>query len=316
MPSLRRVVLLAVEGCQSLDVTGPLEVLHAAGGYRVDVVTPGGRPVRASSGLSLAGGAGLDEAPLHTLLVAGGEGTRRAAADAELGAWVARASARARRTASVCTGAFLLAAAGVLDGRRATTHWAWTAALRRRFPRVDVLDDPIFVRDGEVWTSAGVTAGIDLALALAEQDRGPEVARRVARELVVYLRRPGGQSQFSAGLRAQSAARAPLRDLAAWVADHPDADLRVEALAERAGMSARSFARTWVAETGTTPAAWVESVRVERARALLEAGPATLEAIAAQCGFGTPETMRRSFARRLGISPGAYRARFRSPLAA
>lgn len=311
-----RVAVLAVDGCQSLDVTGPLEVLHAAGGYRIDVVTPGGSGVRSSSGLVLGGAAALDEAPLHTLLIAGGAGIRAAVTDVGLVAWVARAAARADRVASVCTGAFLLAAAGVLDGRRATTHWQWTVALRRAFPAVEVLDDPIFVRDGPVWTSAGVTAGIDLALALVEHDHGPDVARRVACELVVFLQRPGGQAQFSAALHAQAAVREPLRELAAWAPDHLDSDLGVEALAHRAGMSVRTFARAWAKETGVTPAMWVESLRVERARVLLQTSGAPVETIARQCGFGAVETLRRAFMRRLGVSPGAYRARFRPPLAA
>jgi len=216
---------------------------------------------------------------------------------------------RARRVASVCTGAFLLARAGLLDGRRATTHWAWCEELARRFPQVAVERDPIFVADGNVRTSAGVTAGMDLALALVEEDLGPRAALEVARQLVLFVRRPGGQAQFSAGLAAQ-AQHAPLRELQAWMADHLDADLGVEALAARAHMSPRSFARAFRRETATTPAAYVEALRVERARLLLETTPAAVTEVARACGFGTVETLRRAFARRLGVAPAAYRSRF------
>ncbi len=217
---------------------------------------------------------------------------------------------RSRRVASVCTGAFVLAAAGLLDGRRATTHWGWCDELQRRHPAVTVERDPIFVVDGALRTSAGVTAGMDLALALVEEDLGPRVALDVARWLVVFVKRPGGQAQFSAQLAAQAADRAPLRDLQAWMADHLDADLSVPALAARACMSERHFARAFKAETGMTPAAHVEALRVERARLALEAGATPIDAVARRCGFGTVETLRRAFARRLGVSPSAYRNRF------
>ena len=215
---------------------------------------------------------------------------------------------------SVCTGAFTLAAAGLLDGRRCTTHWAWCAALADAFPAVAVDDDPIYVRDGDVWTSAGVTAGMDLALALVEQDLGADVALEVARWLVVFLKRPGGQAQFSAGLglaAAASGAREPLRALQEWMNDNLTADLSVAALAARACLSERHFARAWRAETGQTPAASVEALRVERARALLEDGVA-VEAVARACGFGGAEVLRRVFHRRLGVAPSAYRERFRT----
>ncbi len=306
----RRVLILAVDGVQVLDATGPLEVFHCAGRYDVAVVTPGGAPVRASNGLVLGGGAGLDDGPLDTLVVAGGQGARAAAGDPALGAWVRAAAGRARRTCSVCTGAFVLAAAGLLDGRRATTHWASAGALARAHPAVDVDPDPIFVRDGDVWTSAGVTAGMDLALALVEDDLGPAAALAVARELVLFVKRPGGQAQFSAGLAGQAAVRAPLRELQAWMADHLDADLSVAALAARAGFTERSFARAFRREVGLTPAAYVEALRLERARAALQDG-AAVEVAARAGGFGTVETLRRAFARRLGTSPSAYRDRFR-----
>jgi transcriptional regulator GlxA family with amidase domain len=225
--------------------------------------------------------------------------------------WIARASRRARRTTSVCTGSYLLAAAGLLDGRRATTHWAWCGGLAARYPTVQVDPDPVYIRDGDVWTSAGVTAGIDLALALVEDDLGPEVALAVARMLIVFLKRPGGQSQFSGALSAQLATRPALRELQAWIAGHLDEDLSVAALAARANLSERSFARSFHAEVGQTPAAYVEALRVERARALLEDGAESLEAVARAGGFTSTEVLRRAFHRRVGVSPAAYRERFR-----
>ncbi|MCW2968399.1 MAG: cdhR, partial [Solirubrobacteraceae bacterium] len=200
--------------------------------------------------------------------------------------------------------------AGLLDGRRATTHWASCERLARRHPAVSVQTDPIFVRDGNVSTSAGVTAGMDLALALVEEDLGPEVALKVARQLVLFARRPGGQAQFSVQLAAQAASPGPLRDLQAWIAEHLDADLSVTALADRAHMSSRTLARTFARETGMTPAAYVEAARVEHARGRLESGRGSLASVARGCGFGTPETMRRAFHRRLGVAPADYRTRF------
>ncbi len=210
----------------------------------------------------------------------------------------------------MCTGAFLLARAGILDGRKATTHWAACAALERTHPTVEVQPDPIFVRDGNVYTSAGVTAGIDLALALVEEDLGAEAALEVARSLVLFIRRPGGQAQFSRGLAGQAASRPGISQLQAWILDHLDHDLAVAALAERAFMSPRNFARVFTAEVGVTPAAYVEAVRLERARMLLETTDKQLEEIAQLCGFGTVETLRRTFARRLHVSPSDYRQRF------
>ncbi|MEP6954142.1 MAG: GlxA family transcriptional regulator [Solirubrobacteraceae bacterium] len=308
--SARRISVLALPGLQTLDVAGPVEVFHAAGEYAVTLVAPGGGTVTTSSGLTL-GAAALPAhpAPLDTLIVAGGEGTRDPSP--EVLAYVRGAAPRARRVASVCTGAFVLAAAGLLDDRRATTHWAWCDALARRHPAVDVDPEPIWVRDGNVWTSAGVTAGIDLALALVADDLGGDVALRVAQKLVVFLHRPGGQAQFSAGLAARPAERRPLRELQGWVADHLGEDLGVARLAERAQMSERSFQRAFRRETGATPAAYVEGLRVERACMVLQAGAAPVEAVAAECGFGSVETMRRAFHRRLGVGPAAYRSRFR-----
>lgn len=322
MPLSRRVLVLAVDGAQSLDVLGPVEVLHSAAalaprtaGYRLEVVTPGDTgTVTLSNGLQMHASPLPDPPPRHdTLLVAGGTGARKAIADDLVIGWVAAAASRARRTASVCTGAFLLAEAGLLAGRRATTHWRWCPTLAERHPDVALDPDAVYVRDGDVWTSAGVTAGIDLALALVEEDAGRDVALAVARELVVFLKRPGGQSQFSGALAAQQATRPALRELQAWIAGNLDADLTVPALAARAHLTERSFARAFRREVGQTPAAYVEGLRIERARILLEDGAESLDAVARACGFASAEVLRRAFHRRLGVSPAAYRERFRLP---
>ncbi len=321
----RRMALLAYPGVQSLDLTGPLEVfagaqqlIEAGGrherGYELLVLGRDGGALRTSSGLALTPDLALRDAPLplDTLIVAGGSGHRRAGEDRVLLEWIAEASAGARRTASVCTGAFLLARAGLLDGRRATTHWAAAAELARQHPAVKVDPDPIFVRDGPIWTSAGVTAGMDLALALVEEDLDREAALTIARHLVLFLRRPGNQSQFSAALAAQQPEREPLRDAVALVAEHLAEDHSVEAMAARAHMSPRHFARAFRAETGITPARYVERVRLEAARRELEDSSAPIAAVAAACGFGTVETMRRVFQRALEVGPAEYRRRFQA----
>ena len=316
---MRRVVILAFDDVQSLDVTGPTEVFSIAGQiarepYSVELVAPSAEPIRTNSGLALVPGraAAAVRGPIDTLLVAGGSGVRRAVEDERLVRWLRRAAARSRRVASVCTGAFLRAEAGLLDGRRAATHWAACTELGRRYPDVDVDDEAIFVRDGDVWTSAGVTAGIDLALALVEEDLGRAAALEAARWLVMFVRRPGGQSQFSSHLEAQAAEREPLRELQEWMTSHLDADLSVPALAERACMSPRNFARAFAREVGMTPAAYVEALRVEHARLRLESTAQKLEAVACDCGFKTVETMRRAFHRRLGVGPADYRSRFQT----
>jgi transcriptional regulator GlxA family with amidase domain len=314
---MRRVVIVAFDDAQSLDISGPAEAFSIAtrffkGDYAIELVTPDGKPARCTSGLSLNADRSIDEVSgaIDTLVIAGGVGTDAVVADERVIAWVRDAAKRARRVASVCTGAFVLAEAGLLDDRRATTHWADCARLAERYPPVAVESDPIYVRDGNVSTSAGVTAGMDLALALIEEDHGPEVALRTARALVLFVRRPGGQSQFSAQLTAGPARREPLRDVQAHIAEHPGADLSVPALAARAYMSERNFARAFRAETGMTPATYVEASRVERARRELETTDLPVQAVAARCGFGTVETMRRAFGRRLGVNPAAYRDRF------
>ena len=315
---MRRIVILAFEGAQTLDVTGPYEVFSTAdritGGssYTVEIVAASGDPLRTGSGLCLLPHRATSavRGPIDTLVIAGGDGVMHAVEDERLVRWVQRAAARSRRVTSVCTGAFLLARAGLLDGRRAATHWASAEALAQLHPSVEVDSEAIFVRDGDVWTSAGVTAGMDLALALVEDDLGRRVALETARWLVVFVQRPGGQSQFSPHLRAQLAERRPLRDLQEWITVNLDADLSVAALAARANMSERNFARAFAREVGMTPGAYVEAIRVDHARLRLESTGQQLEAVAHDCGFGTVETMRRAFHRRLGVGPAAYRDRF------
>ncbi|MFI5663093.1 GlxA family transcriptional regulator [Streptomyces sp. NPDC051684] len=310
----RTVLVLLFDNVQSLDVTGPVEVFSGAGdAYRVRTASPDGAPVRTSSGLTLIPDHALADAPAaDTLLVPGGEGTRDP--DPRPTAWLRERAPHTRRTVSVCTGAFLLARAGLLDGRRATTHWAFCDTLARQYPEVSVDPDPIYVRDGGVATSAGVTAGIDLALALVEEDHGRDVALRIARALVVFLRRPGNQAQFSTQLAAQTARREPLGEVQRWIAEHPGADLCVEALAARARLSPRHFARAFRTETGMTPGRYVERVRVEHARRLLEDTGAGVEEISRSSGYGTPEAMRRAFLKTIGTAPAEYRRRFHAPL--
>ncbi len=322
MSEPRRVVIVVFPGVQPIDAIGPAEVFHTAAridppGYTVELVAAAPGPVRSSTvGLTVDRTIAACRGPIDTLVVAGGTGVREAAADARLIAWLGKAARRSRRVCSVCTGAFLLGEAGLLEGRRATTHWAGCDALASRYPTATIEPDPIFVRDGDLYTSAGVTAGMDLALALVEHDLGRATALEVARWLVLFVKRPGGQSQFSAQLAAQTAEREPLRDLQDWIAVNLDADLTVPALAARAHMSERNFARAFRKELGMTPAAYVETARVESARMALESGNAPVDVVACNNGFGTIETMRRAFHRRLGVGPAEYRARFKSPQAA
>jgi transcriptional regulator GlxA family with amidase domain len=318
---MRQITVLAFPRAQPLDVTGPVEVFSIASRlarkadqrYQIEVVAPTVGAVRTWSGLGLVADRDLAHAtrPIDTLIVAGGPGVQDALRNRALVGWIRRTARRARRVASVCTGAFLLAEAGLLDGRRATTHWSACDELARRHPSVRVEKDPIFVREGAVSTSAGVTAGIDLALDLVDEDLGRGIALEVARWLVLFLRRPGGQSQFSAQLGSQLAERAPLRDLQAFIADHPAENLSVSSLARRAGMSTRNFARAFRRDLALTPAVYVERARVESARRQLESSSAGLAEIARDAGFGTVETMHRAFRRTLRVTPGHYRAHFR-----
>jgi len=307
----RTVAVLIFPDFQLLDAAGPITAFEEAApeasrpAYRLRVLARAPGPVTSSSDVQMIA-EGFSEEPVDTLIVAGGWGTRRAMACAETLAFVRAASVRARRVASVCSGAFILAAAGLLDGRRATTHWARAAELARAFPQIRVEPDRIFVRDGAIWTSAGITAGIDLGLALIAEDLGEAAAKRAAQQMVVYHRRPGGQSQFSALLEADRP-DGRFAPLLAWARERLDERLSVERLADRAAMSPRHFARAFAAETGMTPAKAVERLRLEAARDRIEGGADPIERVAARTGFGDPERMRRSFIRAFGQPPQALR---------
>lgn len=304
----RRLALVVFPGFQLLDAAGPIAAFEIAeryepGSYELKLQAPGGGLVKSSSGVDFAAEP-LGDGAFDTVMVAGGDGTRSLRELAQIVAWLR--TVRTRRTTSVCSGAYLLAEAGLLDGRRATTHWSRTDDFARRYPKVTLDADRIFIRDGEVWTSAGITAGIDLALALIEDDLGEDIARRVAQQLVVHQRRPGGQSQFSAlvELGGRTGRFGALMD---WVRANLAQPLTVEQLAERAAMSPRNFARAFAAETGTTPAKAVERVRLEAARAAVETGHAPIDRVAEAAGFGDPERMRRAFLRAFGLPPQALR---------
>ncbi|WP_103380481.1 GlxA family transcriptional regulator [Pseudonocardia dioxanivorans] len=320
MPA-HRIVVPLFDGIQPLDVTGPYEVFMGATewlrvrdrapGYRVVLVGADGAPVRAESGMRLLADEQLP-APgrVDTLLVPGGRGARTTPADDSLVTWIRAAAPRAERVLSVCTGAFLLARAGLLAGHTVTTHWRYARALAAVDPAVEVHADAIHLRSGRVWTSAGVTAGIDLALAVVEADHGPDVAQAVAREMVVFLRRPGGQSQFAGPVWTAPAGRPTIRAAQDLIHGDPTADLRVPTLARRVGMSERHFSREFTREHGSPPGGYVEQVRVEAARGFLETGSAPVAAVAARAGFGSAESMRKAFLRRVGVAPDHYRRRF------
>jgi transcriptional regulator GlxA family with amidase domain len=318
--------MLAFPDVQILDVIGPLEVFartsrllreqhgRSREAYSVEILGLKRGAFRASSGLRLYADHALGEVDrgIDTLMIAGGIGVQKCCTQAPVLRFLRKQAKTVRRLASICTGAFLLAEAGLLSGRRATTHWGSCADLARRFPDVAVEPDTLFVQDGSVYTAAGVTAGMDLALALVEDDHGRDVALGVARALVMFLKRPGGQAQFSAQLSHQLAEREPLRDLQTYILEHPQGDLSVETLARRMGMSPRNFARVFTREVGTTPARFVTDVRVETSRRLLEESSDDLETISSLSGHGTPESMRRAFLRTVGVSPSRYRERFNS----
>jgi transcriptional regulator GlxA family with amidase domain len=318
----RHVVIVGFEGLQSLDATGPLEVFNSAtrvaeglgvpGGYTLSFASTSGGVIRSESGLGLVTEALPDASTaIDTLLLPGGDGVHDARGDASLVEWIAATAPRCRRVATVCTGTFLAAQAGLLDGRTVTTHWARAKRLQAEFPALTVDPDPIYVHDGHVWTSAGVTAGIDLALAMVEADLGAEVAQTVARWLVMFLHRPGGQTQFATPVWVPRAERSTVRAVQALVEAAPGGDHRLPAMAAAAAMSVRHFSRVFTGEVGETPARYVERVRVEAARRDLETTDDTLDVIATRCGFGTAETLRRSFRRHLAVAPDSYRRRFR-----
>jgi transcriptional regulator GlxA family with amidase domain len=317
-PRPASVVVVAYDDAEALDVTGPTSVFAQANLlagrdlYDVRVAAVGGRIV-CEGGLTLETRALTSvRGPVDTVVVAGGFGFDVAAHDAVLVHHVARLAARARRVASVCSGTFVLAEAGLLDGRTATTHWVVASTLAERYPAVTVEPDRIYVRDGHLWSSAGVTAGIDLALALVAEDHGEELAHLVARWLVLPVRRSGGQSQYSVQLAAAPTSSAALAPLLSWIADHLDADLSVAALADRVGWSERHFARRFTAETGRSPGRHVEDLRLDAARRLLEGSDLAVEVVAARCGFASREVLHRTFRRRLGVTPSQYRRSFRT----
>ena len=320
--SARRVLIVAVPPVRTLDVFGPLEVfgdvnrsLSSEPPYEVSVISAGtDRDVLSHLGLPVRTDQTFGEhcGPIDTLLVAGYDGVSKVRYERQFLDWLKKSCASSRRFGSVCTGALVLAEAGLLDGRRATTHWNWCEELAHDYPRVTVDPGPIYVRDGNCYTSAGVTAGIDLALALVEEDLGRAAALKVARMMVVFLQRPGGQSQFSATLMAQSSEKRPLGDVLAWLPDNIQRKLSVESLARRAAMSPRNFARLFQQEMGKTPARYIEDLRLETARRQIESTAMTLKEIALSCGFTSVEILRRAFVRRLGVTPHHYRASFGS----
>ncbi|MFF2195844.1 GlxA family transcriptional regulator [Streptomyces sp. NPDC058157] len=327
MPTAHRVVIAVFPDVDLLDVTGPAEVFALANretggraGYEVRLAGAAAGAVRTSAGVRLLTDVAFADvgAEVDTLLVPGAvdmaEGGPVARIDGEVVAWVRETAPHARRVASVCVGAHLLAAAGLLDGHTATTHWSTAAQLAAEHPGVTVDPDPIFVRTdrGRLWTGAGISACLDLALALVAEDLGEQTALAVARQLVMYLKRQGGQSQFSVPLSRPAAGRREIDELRLWIADHPDADLSAPALAARMCLSERHFARVFKQETGTSPAAYVEAVRVELARRLLETTDCPLDQVAAGSGLGSAETLHRAFRRQLATTPAAYRRRFRT----
>ena len=321
-PSPRTVLFVAYPGVGLLDLTGPFTVFWSAsrfmslrGGrtYERRLATVHGGPIATTDGMTVVAEplANFDNAEIDTIVVPGAVEMSAPSADRALIEWIALNAPRARRVCSVCTGAFLLAEAGLLNGKRVVTHWNAVDTLRKQYPAVQVDADAIFVHDGEVWSSAGASAGIDLALALVQDDCGREVAMSVARQLVVYMKRPGGQSQFSELLDARSNSNGAFSELHDWLTQHlDDSSLSVETLARRVCMSARNFARVYKTKTGRTPAKAIELFRLESARRLLEDTDERIEAIARRTGFGDEDRMRNTFQRHLNVSPRDYRARF------
>ena len=320
-----RIVLLAYPGMNLIDLSGPLQTFITAGRtassagvseprplYEVHVLSSQGGPLLTGAGLTVMTEPldAFEGQAMDTLIAPGGSIGETFQADPALVAWIVRHAAKARRVCSVCTGAFLLAAAGLLKGKRVTTHWDWALRLQQQYPDIAVDPEPIFIHEGRIWTSAGVTAGIDLALALVEEDYGHKVAIATARQLVMFIKRPGGQSQFSVPLVSQSSENARFAELHAWIASNLKNDLRVENLANRVNMSPRTFARTYVAEQGRTPAKTVEAMRLEAACRALEETNLPLKSIATETGHGEEQNLRRVFQRQLGVSPAQYRSRF------
>ena len=314
---VKTIAILALPGVQLLDVSGPLDVFAQANVeagrrvYELCVVACEPGPIRSSSGVRLLPDLmiGKQEQRFDTLLVAGAPAAERMQINATTLEWIRSCAKKTRRYGSVCTGAFALAVAGLLDGRRITTHWAAAERLAQAYPKVTVEDDALYVRDGKLRTAAGVTAGLDLALALVEEDMGREIAMRVAAQLVMFFKRPGGQLQFSRKGTAQPSGRSALQEVQRWVAANPALSLSVKALAAHTGQSPRHFARLFHAEVGITPAAWVEATRIEAARRLLEGGNDAPKQVAAKCGFANTDTLRRAFVKHIGVTPAEFRKR-------
>jgi transcriptional regulator GlxA family with amidase domain len=314
---MRKVVIVGPPPVQILDVTGPLEVFSNAYGYDIQLANPGlERTLQTNRGVVLADATPIAEVqgPIDTLVIAGGPGAESGSYDPNFIAWIAKAGSHARRVASICTGAFLLAEAGLLNGKQAVTHWTFCDRLAREYPKVAVRPEPIFLRDGSIYTSAGITAGIDLSLTLVEEDHGHETALRIARFLVMFLVRPGGQAQYSHMLSHQAITSQPLRELQVWMLQHLRENLTVESLAGRIGMSARHFTRVCLRETGMNPGQFVDRMRVEAARQIIDSSSRGLKEIADSCGFQSADAMRRTFLRVLGVTAAEYASRFKSTL--
>jgi transcriptional regulator GlxA family with amidase domain len=314
---MRKVVIVGPPPVQVLDVTGPLEVFSNAPGYEIQIANPGPeRTVQTNRGLVLGDATPTTEirGPIDTLIVVGGPGAEGGIYDPTFVAWIAAAAKQSRRVASICTGAFLLAEAGLLNGKQAVTHWTFCDRLAREYPEVMVRPHPIFLRDGSIYTSAGITAGIDLSLALVEEDHGHETALKIARFLVMFLVRPGGQAQYSHMLSHQAGASQPLRELQVWMLEHLREPLTVDLLAERIGMSARHFSRVCLRETGMNPGQFVDRMRVEAAQQMIDSSSRGLKEIADATGFSTADAMRRVFLRVLGVTAAEYASRFKSTL--
>jgi transcriptional regulator GlxA family with amidase domain len=314
---MRKVVITGPPPVQILDVTGPLEVFSNAPGYDIQLANPGlERTLKTNRGVMLADATPIADVqgPIDTLVIAGGPGAENGSYDPSFIAWIAKAGSHARRVASICTGAFLLAEAGLLNGKQAVTHWTFCDRLAREYPRVAVRPEPIFLRDGSIYTSAGITAGIDLSLTLVEEDHGHETALRIARFLVMFLVRPGGQAQYSHMLSHQAVTSQPLRELQVWMLQHLREPLTVESLAERIGMSARHFTRVCLREIGMNPGQFVDRMRVEAAQQIIDSSSRGLKEIADSCGFQSADAMRRTFLRVLGVTAAEYASRFKSTL--
>jgi transcriptional regulator GlxA family with amidase domain len=314
---MRKVVIIGPPPVQILDVTGPLEVFSNAPDYEIRLANPGlERTLQTNRGVVLADAIPIADVhgPIDTLIVAGGPGAESGSYDSSFIAWISKVAGHSRRVASICTGAFLLAEAGLLNGKQAVTHWRFCDRLAREYPNVIVRPEPIYLRDGSIYTSAGITAGIDLSLALVEEDHGHETALNIARFLVMFLVRPGGQAQYSHILSHQAVTSQPLRELQVWMLQHLGADLTVESLAERIGMSARHFTRVCLRETGMNPGQFVDRMRVEAAQQIIDSSSRGLKEIADSCGFKSADAMRRTFLRVLGVTAAEYASRFKSTL--